>query len=115
MASNSSGKHEPAIIPPLEGNKDYEKTSAYSSVWTAAKRLLSKATELIVIGSRVSPHDRKLIELIDENMNKEEIVTIVSGGSSYNIRDRLEKELTHPEIKTEGQRFGDYMDSEIKI
>lgn len=110
-----SVEYEPVIIPPLEGNKDYGKTSVYNYVWTAAKRLLSKSTELIIIGSRVSPHDRKLIELIDENMNKGDKITIVSGSSSYEIRDRLKKELTHPKIETKGQYFSDYMDSEINI
>lgn len=106
-------QYEPVVIPPLEGGKDYEKTSAYEKVWNAAGTLLSKATELVVIGSCLSPHDEKLLDLIQSHMTGGDVITIVSGSSSSDIKRRLEKRLEGPDIETECMKFGEYMDSAV--
>ncbi|WP_157972298.1 hypothetical protein [Saliphagus sp. LR7] len=111
LVHRSGGIYEPALIPPFEGRKDYEKVQAYDKIWSSAGHFLENTDELVVIGSRISPQDSKLIELIDTNMEKDSTITLVCGSSSNEIQTRLSDRFDHLNIETDCLRFGEYMDS----
>ncbi|MFC6904362.1 hypothetical protein [Halalkalicoccus tibetensis] len=101
--------YEPAVIPPIGGKKDYEKVRAYPPVWRAAKSYIDISTELIVIGSRISSHDSRLINAVNEGVEDGDKIRIVSGSGSEEIKSRLKDEINEGEIVTNNLKFGEYM------
>ena len=69
---------EPALIPPLEDYKDYEKVQRYKEIWSFAENILRDTNELVIIGCSLRREDKKLKELLSSSLRKNTCVTIVN-------------------------------------
>jgi hypothetical protein len=83
---------EPVLLPPLGSYKDYEKISIYKKVWGFAEYLLSEASELVIIGTRLREQDLRLCEAIHSNLNEGTKIITVSKNKDL-IKERLTKIL----------------------
>ena len=99
---------EPALIPPLENYKDYEKVERYKEVWSFAESMLRDATELIIIGCSIRREDKKLEEFLLKDFNRNATITIVNRHPEK-IRDRLVEIFQAPNIKEQFYSFGEYI------
>jgi len=99
---------EPALIPPLEDYKDYEKVERYKEVWDFAKSMLRDTTELILIGCSLRRQDKKLEELLSKSIRRSVSFTIVSPDYK-NVRERLEEMLQTADVKECFSSFRDYV------
>lgn len=99
---------EPAIIPPLEDYKDYEKVPRYDHIWKYASVMLRNATKLVVIGCSIRDSDRKFLELLSNSIGKKQIPIIVADPTSDYIIDQLKKHLQAPIIESVKESFTEY-------
>jgi len=79
---------EPILIPPIGGHKDYEKVKLYQEIWNFASRMVSDASELVLIRTKLRAEDTRLAELLKTNLK--ESAEIVAVGN----RDRIVEGLT---------------------
>lgn len=99
---------EPAIIPPLEDYKDYDKTPRYDHVWKYANAMLQNATKLVLIGCSIRDSDKKFIELLSTSIGKKQIPITVVDPNSNIIINQLNKYLQSPIFELIKRSFTEY-------
>jgi len=98
---------EPALIPPLEDYKDYEKVQRYKEIWSFAENILRDTNELVIIGCSLRREDKKLKELLSSSLRKNTCVTIVNPHSKRAC-ERLSEIIQSPNCKSTFRSFADY-------
>jgi hypothetical protein len=99
------------LAPPVGKNKLNSEGTTH--VYTELKRvknyaeeMIADAEELVIIGSSIRENDDDLRTLINENLDEEAKVTLVVGGDSDDVEERIDHPSTN--IDNTGMYFGEY-------
>lgn len=111
LVFGSDSHLEPAIIPPLEKYKNYDKIAIYPKIWEFAETILNKIDELVIIGTSLTIQDQQLLELLNNCLADDVHITVVCGDKSESVRARLGRVIEDPTYNLEHTHFGDYIDS----
>jgi hypothetical protein len=88
---------EPAIIPPFDEHKNYQKTRVYDALWEYARKNINDASEIVIIGCSLNISDNKLRALLENSADPHTSFTIVTPSPQI-IVDKLNSIVEDPNI-----------------